>query len=175
LNRTDKATLVDELHGKFAKAKLAVATDYCGLKVPVFQELRRELKKNESEIKVAKNTLLRFAVKSTDYDLLNAHFEGTTAVTISYGDPISPAKILVDYSKKYPELIIRGAVLDGRLLSANDLIALSKLPSKEILLSKLLSVMQAVPTNFVRVLAGVPTKFIYLLQALKNKRDQADN
>ena len=175
MNREEKATMVDELSGRFAKAKIAVATDYRGLTVPAFQELRRELRKSNSEVRVAKNTLLRGAVEDTPFEAMTEHFTGTTAITFSYEDPVSPAKAIVGFLKDHPELAIKGAVMEGKTLSSEDLIALSKLLSKEVLLAQLLSAMQAVPTGFVRVLNGVPSKMVYLLQAIKEKKEQTDN
>ncbi|MEJ2689462.1 MAG: 50S ribosomal protein L10 [Deltaproteobacteria bacterium] len=172
MNREDKASTVAELSDKFARATFAVATDYRGLKVPVFQEVRKELKKNNAEIRVAKNTLLRIAVEGTPYEALKEHFTGTTAVTVSYDDPVSPAKVLVDFVKDHPELAIKAAVLNGKNLTEEELKALAKLPSKEILLAQLMSVMLAVPTGFVRVLNAVPGKMVYLLQALKDQKEQ---
>lgn len=172
MNREEKASVVKELSDKFAKASIAVVSDYRGLTVTEFEELRIALKKCDSEVKVAKNTLLRKASESSSFSLLNDHFTGTTAVSLSYGDPVGPAKILVEFAKAHEKLTIRSAVLEGKLLSVSDLNALSTLPSKEVLLGQLLSVMQAVPTGFVRVLNGIPQKFVYALQAIKDKKEQ---
>ena len=175
MNRDEKASVVDELSSKFAKAKLAVVTDYRGLSVPAFQEIRRALRPSNSEIRVAKNTLLRLAVKGTSFEGIGSHFEGTTAITVSYDDPVAPAKVLTDFVKDHPQLEIKAAVLDGKTITPEDLLALAKLPSKEVLLAKLLSVMQAVPTSFVQVLSGVPRQFVYTLQAIKDKKAQEGN
>jgi len=172
LNRNEKASVVQELSDKFAKASIAVVSDYRGLTVTEFEELRSALKKCDSEVKVAKNTLLRMASQSSTYAPLSDHFKGTTAVALAYGDPVSPAKVIVEFAKTHEKLKIRSAVLEGKLLSIADLTSLSTLPSKEILLSQLLSVMQAVPTGFVRVLNAIPQKFVYALQSLKEKKDQ---
>jgi large subunit ribosomal protein L10 len=173
VNREEKVAEVEELSGKFAKARIAIVADYKGLTVPVLQELRHNLRRNEAEFRVAKNTLLVRAVEDTEFKGLQEHFVGTTAVAVSYGDPVSPTKILTDFCKDHPELKIRSALLDGKLLSADDIIALSKLPSKEVLLGQMLSVMNAVPTGLVRVLSGVPRTFLYALQAIKEKKEQA--
>lgn len=175
MNRDEKATVVEQLNDKFSKAKLAVVADYRGLSVPAFQEIRRTLRDANTEIRVAKNTLLRRAVKGTSFEAMESHFQGTTAVSVSYDDPVAPAKALTDFAKINPRLAIRAAILDGKFLTADDLLALAKLPSKEVLLSKLLSVMQAVPTNFVQVLNGVPLKMVYMLQAIKDKKAQEEN
>jgi large subunit ribosomal protein L10 len=175
VNREEKVAEVEELSGKFAKAKIAIVADYKGLTVPVLQELRHTLRRNDAEFRVAKNTLLKRAVADTEYQGLQEHFVGTTAVTVSYGDPVSPAKILTDFCKDHPELQIRSAALAGKILSANDITALSKLPSKEVLLGLMLSVMNAVPTGLVRVLSGVPRTFLYALQAIKEQKEQASH
>lgn len=175
MNRNEKAAVVADLNGKFAKAKIAIVSDYRGLTVSGFEQLRRELKKNDAEIRVAKNTLLRKAIEGTPFELMTAHLEGTTAITVSYADPVTPAKILTEFAKEHPELQIRSGVLDGKPLTTDDVKALSTLPSRDVLLAQVLSVMQAVPTNFVRVLNAVPLSFLYTLQALKEKKEQENN
>lgn len=172
MNREEKASVVQELSDKFAKASIAVVSDYRGLTVSEFEELRIALKKCDSEVKVAKNTLLRKATQSTSFAPLSDYFQGTTAVSLSYGDPVSPAKALVEFAKAHEKLSIRSAVLEGKVLSVADLTALSTLPSKDVLLGQLLSVMQAVPTSFVRVLNAIPQKFVFALQALKEQKEQ---
>ena len=175
MNREEKVAEVADLNDKFAKAKIAIVADYKGLTVPVLQELRHNLRRNDAEFRVAKNTLLIRAVEDTAFKGLQEHFVGTTAVTVSYGDPVTPAKIISDFCKDHPELKIRTGLLDGKLLSTDDITALSKLPSKEVLLSQMLSVMNAVPTGLVQVLSGVPRTFLYALQAIKEQKEQAAN
>ena len=175
MNREEKASFVEELQGKLSQANLAIVADYQGLKVSAFEELRRELKKRDSEVRVAKNTLLRRAVQGTSLEVLTPFFTGATAITVSFSDPVASAKAVTNFVKDHPEFEIRSASLDGNQLSASDLVALSKLPSKEVLLSQLLSVMQAVPTGFVRVLNGVPQKMVYVLQAISDSKNQAAN
>ncbi len=172
MNREEKTSVVKELSEKFAKASIAVASDYRGLTVSEFEELRIALKKCDSEIKVAKNTLLRKASLETPFAPLGDYFQGTTAVSLAYGDPVSPAKVLVEFAKGHEKLSIKSAVLDGKLLSGADLVSLSSLPSREVLLGQLLSVMQAVPTGFVRVLNAIPQKLVYALQAIKEQKEQ---
>lgn len=172
MNRDEKASVVQELSDKFAKASFAVVSDYRGLTVTEFEELRIALKNCDSEVKVAKNTLLRKATLSTSFAPLNDDFKGTTALSLAYGDPVAPAKVLVEFAKGHSKLAIRSAVLEGKVLTFEDLKALSTLPSKEVLLGQLLSVMQAVPTSFVRVLNAIPQKFVYALQAIKDQKEQ---
>lgn len=175
MNREKKAEEVEELQGKLGKAKFAIVTDYRGLTVPVLQELRHELRRNDAEFRVAKNTFLHRAVQGTVHEGLQDSFKGTTAVAVSYGDPVLPAKIMTSFIKDHPQMTIRVASLDGKLLSADDVLALSKLPGRDILLAQLLSVMNAVPTGLVRVLNGIPAKFLYALQAIKEQREHVSN
>jgi large subunit ribosomal protein L10 len=175
LNRDEKATVVEELSGKLASAKFAVLTDYRGLTVPAMEELRRKLKDSNAELRVAKNTLLKRAIKDTSFESLEAFLEGTTALTITAADPVAPAKIIVEFAKTNPKLSVKSAVLDGKALTSDDVTALSRLPGKDELRAKLLGTMMAVPTGFVRVLNGIPQKVVYLLQAIKDKKEQGDN
>ena len=104
MNRDEKAAVVADLSGKFDKAKIAIVSDYRGLTVSSFEQLRRELKKNNAEIRVAKNTLLRKAIQGTPFEVMTSQLEGTTAITVSYADPVAPAKILTEFAKNHPEL-----------------------------------------------------------------------
>jgi large subunit ribosomal protein L10 len=99
VNREEKVAEVAELSGKFAKANIAIVADYKGLTVQDLQELRHSLRRNDAEFRVAKNTLLIRAVADTDYKGLQEDFVGTTSVTVSYGDPVSPAKILTETAR----------------------------------------------------------------------------
>lgn len=173
MNRSEKSTIVNELNASFDRAKFTVVTDYCGLTVSELQELRIELRKCDSEIRVAKNTLLKRAVVETDCELIADEFVGTTAIVMAYDDPVAPAKALAKFAKDHQRFEIRSAALEGEKLTVDDIVALSKLPSREALLGQLLSVMNAVPTGLVRVLSGVPRTFLYGLQAVADQKEQA--
>jgi large subunit ribosomal protein L10 len=172
LNRNEKATIISELNDSFNRAKLVVVADYCGLKVSELQSLRRELRGCDSEIRIAKNTLLKRAIADTDNAVLDADFTGTTAVVMGYSDPVAPAKVLAKFGSDHEKFEIRCAALDGGKLSSAELEALSKLPSKEVLLGQFLSVLNGVPTGLVQVLSGVPRTFGYVLSAVKEKKEQ---
>lgn len=175
MNRDDKATIVSELNDSFNRAKFTVVADYCGLKVSELQKLRIELRNCDSEIRIAKNTLLKRAVADTENALLVDDFIGTTAVIMSYDDPVGPAKVAAAFAEDHEKFQIRSAALEGEKLDLDGVIALSKLPSKEILLGQLLSVMNGIPTGLVQVLSGVPRTFVYALQAVKDQKEQAGN
>lgn len=171
MNRDEKTSKVSELNETFTKAKFAVVADYRGLKVTELEKLRRELKKGQAHIQIAKNTLLRLAVKGTEYEGLAEFFTGTTAIAVSFEDPVESAKALAGFAKEYAALSIRSAALEGSILSADDVVSLSKLPGKPELQAKLLGTMAAVPTGLVRVLNAVPSNFVYVLQAIKQQKE----
>jgi large subunit ribosomal protein L10 len=175
LNRDDKLALVSELNNSFNRAKLTVVADYCGLKVSELQKIRIELKNCDSEIRVAKNTLLKRAVTETGNAALSDYFTGTTAVIMGYADPVAPAKAVAKFADDHKKFIIRCAALDGEKIGVDELIALSKLPTKEVLLGQLLSTWNNVPTGLVQVLTGVPRTFVYALQAIKDQKEAANN
>ncbi len=175
MNRDEKVTIVSELNDSFNRAKLTVVADYCGLKVSEFQQVRIELKDCDSEVRVAKNTLLKRAVTDTGSAELSDDFTGTTAVVMGYSDPVGPAKAVTKFAENHDKFVIRSAALDGEKIGIDELIALSKLPSKEVLLGQLLSTWSNVPTGLVQVLSGVPRTFAYALQAIKEQKEASDN
>ncbi len=172
MDRDKKNEVVSALNDSFAKAKIAVVAEYRGLNVSELEKLRKSLRDQDAQIQVAKNTLLRIAVKDTPYDNLSDSFSGTTAVAVGYTEPVGPAKVLAAFAKEYSAAFtIRSAGLEGNRISAEDLVALSKLPGREELLGKLLGTMVAVPTGFVRVLNAIPQKFLYALTAIKEQKE----
>ncbi len=175
MNRDEKLAVVSDLNNSFNRSKLTVVADYCGLKVSEFQKIRIELKNCESEIRVAKNTLLKRAVTDTGNAALSNDFSGTTAVVMSYADPVAPAKVLTKFADDHSKFIIRSAALDGEKIGVEQLVALSKLPTKEIMLGQLLSTWNNVPTGLVQVLSGVPRTFVYALQAIKDQKEASTN
>ena len=170
MDRRTKEQIVSELQGKLREAKLGVLTSFSGMNVAKMEALRNALRKSNAELKVVKNTLLGIASKETDFSILADHFKWPVAIVLSHKDPVGPTKVLIDFAKKNPELEIKIGVLDGKLLTRSDISALAELPSREVLLGKLVSVMAAVPTAFVTVLSGVPRSFVQVLNAYCDKK-----
>jgi large subunit ribosomal protein L10 len=135
--------------------------------------LRRKLKKSGTEYQVVKNTLLVRASEDTETALIQDRFKGPSAVAFSYDDPVAPAKVLTQFAKEYEKLEIRVGVLNGKVLDSSAIKALSDLPSREVLLARVLSVMNGVPTAFVRVLNNIPVSFLNVLQAIKTQKAEA--
>ncbi|PIE59279.1 MAG: 50S ribosomal protein L10 [Desulfobulbus propionicus] len=172
MDRNQKTDLVSELNETFSRAKFAVVTDYRGLKVTELEQLRLVLRETDTRFQIAKNTLLRLAVKGTDYEGLSDSFTGTTAVAFSFEEPVGPAKALTAFCRENEALQIRTAMLEGKVLNADDVVTLSRMPGREELLAKLLGTMSAVPTGFVRVLNAIPQKLVYGLQAIKEQKEK---
>lgn len=170
MDRITKEQIITGLQEKLKQAKLGVLTSFNAMNVEKMEALRNALRKNDAELKVVKNTLLGIASKETDFQILAEHFKWPVAVVLSYKDPVAPTKALIEFAKKNPELEIKVGVLDGKLLTKADITALAELPSREVLLGKLVSVMAAVPTSFVSVLNGVPRSFVQVLNAYGDKK-----
>ncbi len=168
-----KKEIVTQLHEDLKKSKIVIVTDYKGLDVAAVTKLRSQLTKENIDYRVIKNTLLRRASENTSAAVLYDMFKGPSAVAISYDDPVSPAKILAKFSEENTKLEIKGGVLDGKVLDVNGIKALSSLPSREVLLSQVLSAMNAVPTGIVQVLAAVPRNMMNVLNAIKEKKEAA--
>jgi large subunit ribosomal protein L10 len=162
---TAKAHTIDELSEQLANAKLIVLTDYRGLRVADLQELRTTLRKNGGEIRVAKNTLTRIAAENAGISGLEPLLEGPLAIGLSGEDVVGFSKALSDYSRTSRILTIRGGVLDKNLISADDVEALSTLPSKEQLQAKFLGLLQSPMARTVGVLSGPSRSVAYVLNA----------
>lgn len=169
----EKKQITEELHERFARSKIVILTDYKGLNVTDLNALRRKLREAGIEYRVAKNSLLARASENTEVVLMKDQFKGPSAVAMSFEDPVAPAKVLVDFAKENKKFEVKFGVLNGKVLDAKAIEALSALPSREVLLSKLLSVFNAVPTSFVRVISGVPRNFLNVLNAIKEQKEAA--
>lgn len=171
MNRDSKQKIVAELHEKLQNAKAAFLADFRGLSVEQATTLRNELRKAQVEYKVVKNTLLELASKDTDKTSLSAHFAGPTAIALTYDDPVAAAKVLSKFAKDQANVFkLKAGVLTGKPLSVADIQALADLPSREVLIAKMLGSMQAPATNFVGVLAAVPGSFVRALDAVRAKK-----
>ena len=170
MNRQSKEDLVAELAERLKVTKAAFLADYRGLNVEKATELRRKLRAVGVDYRVVKNTLLRLAAQGTQAECLDAHLKGPTAVAMVTGDPVAPAKALVEFAKANQAFELKSAMLDGKLLRPEDVKALADLPSREVLLGRLLGTLNAPTTNFVGVLAAVPRSLVQVLSAIKDQK-----
>src|SRR5687767_5276152 len=108
MNKTEKQTLVDDLHKEFGRSQHAILVDFRGLSVPAVTEFRRKVRQSGSRYRVVKNTLALRAVKDTPLEKLGPQFDNTTGVAYSGTDPVALAKTLVDFAKDHPQLVVKG-------------------------------------------------------------------
>ena len=143
-----KSQIVTEIADKLKGSVSAVVVDYRGLTVGQVTELRKQLREAGVEFKVYKNTLTRRAVEIAELTDLNESLTGPNAIAFSADDVVAPAKIINDFAKKNDKLEIKAGVIEGKVVDAEGVKALAELPSREGLLSMLLSVLQAPMRNF---------------------------
>ena len=172
MQRKEKEALVAHLHEKFKEAKAAILTDFTGLNVEQITHLRRTLKESATEYTVVKNTLLRRASQNTDIELLAEYFVGPLAIALAYEDPVASAKILTEFSKEQPVLEVKAGVITGTVLTPQDIKALASLPSREVLLAKLLSLLKALPTRLVQALNSPVQGFISILDGVTKTKEK---
>jgi len=166
VSREKKAQTIDRLQDAFSKCSIGILTDYRGLSTPEITVLRRKLRESSVEYKVVKNTLARFAGERAGKGDLVSLFEGPIAIAFGYGDITEPAKVLTDYIRiSKASLDIKGGFLGDRLLTSEDVATLSTLPSREILLAKVLGGMQGPIITLVGCLTTPIKGIIGVLQA----------
>ncbi|RDG39504.1 50S ribosomal protein L10 [Streptomyces corynorhini] len=171
--RPDKAAAVAELTDKFRSSNAAVLTEYRGLTVAQLKELRRSLGEN-AQYAVVKNTLTKIAANEAGINTLDDLFAGPTAVAFVTGDPVESAKGLRDFAKDNPNLIIKGGVLDGKALTADEIKKLADLESREVLLSKLAGAMKGKQSQAAALFQALPSKFVRTAEALRAQKEEQD-
>lgn len=138
-----KKQVVDEITDKLKSSVSTIVVDYRGLNVAEVTELRKQLREAGVEFKVYKNTMTRRAAEAAELSNLNEYLTGPNAIAFSTEDVVAPAKIINDFAKKNDALEIKAGVIEGNVATVEDVKALAELPSREGLLSMLLSVLQA--------------------------------
>jgi len=170
--KAEKVAIVAEVREKFQSSEAVVLTEYRGLNVTDLAVLRNAMRDAGGEYKVYKNSLVRFAAKELDLEIEEL-LVGPTAIAFTGtrpdgkdGDPVSVAKALANFSKDNENLVIKGGMLDGKLLTTDEIVALSKIAPREELLAKLAGGMAAPMQQMAGLLKAVPQKFAYALSAL---------
>lgn len=153
-----KKPIVDEIKELLKDAQAAVIVDYRGLTVEEDTNLRNKLRAEGVTYKVYKNTMIRFAIEGTEFEALEKHLEGPTALAVSKTDATAPARILFNFSKEAKALELKAGVVDGTYYDEKGIQAIANVPSKEVLLSKLLGSLQSPIANFARVIKQVAEK-----------------
>lgn len=166
----EKKAIVAEVSNEISKAQIVILSEYRGLKVSQFTELRSKLREAGIYFRVIKNTFVRRAVQNTPYSELSNQMVGPLVYGLGK-DPVLTAKILHEFSKNNEKLIIKaGALNTGLMLTSKDIVTLAALPSKDELLSSLMGTMQAPISKFVRTLNEIPTKFVRGLAVIRDQK-----
>ena len=164
-----KKLVFNELKEKFSKTSFVVVTDYRGLAVSEVTELRKKLYKSNADYKVAKNTVIKRAIKDTNLTELENLLEGPTALLLGYGDPIECAKTFVDYIKEIEKADIKGGILDGKFLTKEQIKIFASLPSKEVLLGQIAWLLVANTQNIAGIFEGLIRDIALLVEEVAKK------
>ena len=169
-----KQQTIDELKDVFTRAKSALLAHYHGISAEDMTALRVHMRERGVDFRVIKNTLAQKATKDTPLEILGDQFKGPVSLLVSFEDAVAPAKALSDYAKsgvaKSPDVV--AGMVEGKQVSPAEVAALAELPSKEVLLSQMLSVMNGPTTNFVGVFSSLLRKLVGTLDAIKDKKAQ---
>jgi large subunit ribosomal protein L10 len=171
VNREQKEKEVAILKDKLARARHLIIADHSGINVADVSLLRRKLKEGNSEIKVSKNTLLKLAVKGSDLQELQQHFEGPTSIIYGYDDPSEPAKIICESIKETDKPKFKSYFYDGAQHGFDFLKRIAQLPSRDVVIAALIGTVEGSITNFISLLEAATREFIGTLDALAESKN----
>ncbi len=174
MDRATKEATVAELKELFNSVASAILVDSNGLTANKVVELRKDLNQSDAKMRIVKNTLAKIALEGTPFEPMKDQFQGTRALIFSYENPVGPAKVVHEFRKENDKLQVQGGLLstEGKvsILNEAEVEALASLPSKEELIAKLLFLLNAPITQFVRTLNEVPAKFVRTLSAIADSK-----
>ncbi|WP_300384758.1 50S ribosomal protein L10 [Clostridium sp.] len=159
-NRQIKEAKVAEIREKLQQAKSIVLADYQGLTVEEDTQLRKELREAGVEYKVYKNNLVVLAAKELGIEGLEEHLEGPVSIAFGYEDATAPARVLNNFAKDHNKIELKAGIVDGSLYNKVEIEKVATIPSKEVLIAKLLGSFKAPLSNFA-----------YLINAIKEKKE----
>jgi large subunit ribosomal protein L10 len=169
----DKIQIVSEVNQAATSALSAVLANYRGVTVSELTELRKAARKNKVYLRVVRNTLLRRAVKDTDFECIKDVLKGPTILAFSQEDPGAAARVLQDFARENSRFEIKALSIGGRLLDASQIDVLAKLPTYDQAVSMLMSVMLGPITKLVKTLNEVPTKVTRAVAAIRDQKQGA--
>jgi large subunit ribosomal protein L10 len=164
---------VEAIKGRLEAAVAALLTEYRGLKVAELGQLRASLRGSSTEYRVLKNTLTSIAVREVGYQDLVPLLEGPIAVAFVHGDPVQAAKDLAEFARTHPALVVKGGVLDGKVLGADEVRQLATLESREVLLARMAGLLQASAQQAVNLLAAPLRQVATMTAALRDQRAES--
>ncbi len=174
MNKEQKSALVEQLAERFKRASMALVSEYKGMTAAESTELRRRLRAARGEMRVAKNTLIRRAIKDTPFAPLEERLGGPMGLILGFEDPVAVAKTITSFKDAGERLKLRAGVLDGRALSVEEIQALAALPPKEVLVGQLLGLLQAPAGRLVRLLNEPGSALARVIDAIGKKKGDPD-
>jgi large subunit ribosomal protein L10 len=165
--------MIDDMARKLRDSKGAILLDYRGLTVAAITNLRRQLDAEQVEFHVAKNTLLRIAAERAEVEVMPDLLEGPTAIAYGWTDEVTPARLLTEFARRNRVVHVKGGIVGGRSIDAEQVGEVAQLPSREVLLAQLLGVLQAPLAQTVGVLQAPIREIAGLAQALLEKKQAA--
>lgn len=169
--KDEKARVVEDVRDRLSRARSSVLADYRGLNVAESTELRRRLREAGIEFKIIKNTLMAIAAGEIGLDDIKAYLEGPTAVAFSYDDPTAAPRILSIFSKEAKKMEIKGGVLEGRIVGAEEMKRVADLPSREVLLGTVLQGAMSPLYGMASVMVAPLRNLAFATQALRELRE----
>jgi large subunit ribosomal protein L10 len=166
MRKDQKGTIVEGLSENLGRASIALVSEYKGMTAAQSDDMRRRLRAVRGEFRVAKNTLVRRAIKDTRYEALGEKLGGPVGLILSYADPVELAKTVTSMRELADKFKVRGGVLDGKALSAEEVQALAALPPREVIFAQLLGLLQAPATRLARLLNEPGSAMARLLDAV---------
>jgi len=173
MRKEEKSALVEDLSASFRRASIALVSEYKGVKAGESDDMRRRIRAANGEFRVAKNTLVRRAIKDTRYAALEASLSGPLGLVLSYADPVELAKTVNSLKELGERFKIRGGVLDGKPITAAEVEALASLPPREVIFAQLLGLLQAPATRLARLLNEPGSSLARVLGAIEKKQAEA--
>ena len=172
MNRTEKEQTISNLQKQIDRYRGAVLTNFRGLKVEQISQIRQRLRDEKVSFHVVKNTLMKRAAKGTDLEKISSYFQGPTAMAISYGNPVSLVKVILDFVKTQPALEIKVGLIEGAVVAPGEMKSLASLPSREVLFAQILG---GIEMPAAQIGGAIQSLFQQVLGVLKARADQLES
>lgn len=172
MNQKSKEQVVTDIQKEIDGAEMIMLTDFRGLDAESMNVLRNKVREASSRYLVVKNTLMKIAIKDTEFSVLTDHLTGPTALLYTHSDPVASSKAVLDFVKDNEALEIKLGYLQGNVIQPEKIKELSQLPGREALLSRLLGSLSSAPQGLVTVLTGVQRKFVGVMDAIRRSREE---
>jgi len=172
LSKETKQEVINQINERLKSNPSVFVLEFKGLTVKELENVRKDLRQTNSELKIVKNTLLKKAAEDTDAGQLSNLFVGSTAIAFCDEDSAATAKVFVKSAKEYELLNIKGGLLEGKVVSVDEIEKISELPSRVELIAQFMGLLNSPMSNFLYSLQNMQTKFLYALEALKEKKEK---